>query len=636
MADTGSARRKRSLRLPVLAAAVLALFFLHVWTQVDPRLIHHRQQPVYLLGWEFFAEHLDRPGGLVEYAWAFLTQLHWVGWPGAAVLAALAGCAVLLTHALLAKMGRRADVLPVVPVVCLAVLANRYEHPMTTSIGFVAALATTNLYVWTAPRRLGPRVLLFVVLAMVLYYAAGGPMLLYAALAAIHELLAVGRESPTKGRRLVGLAYLAVGAAVPWAASAWLFIIPPLEAFARHLPSVMVWDIASLAAAVCLYAFLLPAAVWAAWPRKAADVQEAAPKGGVGRALACLRRTALGWATASLTLVAVGAAATWASSDGRERSLLYLDYCVAHGRWEETLAEARRLQTLNANTLQGVARALYHTGRLLEETFAFSHRMSRQVPPALHLFYEDVKFDRISDTLLAFGRVNEAEHIAHEALEMMGEQPPVLKRLVLVNVLKGKPEAAKRFLGVLDKTLWHREWAAQCRRKLDADPSLSTDARIRHVRHLMPTADRIVPVDSEEAYLYLLQANPSNQMAFEYLMLHYLLTRRLDRVIDHLGRIRHFNYSRLPRHLEEAILHHINKTKGRRPIDLHGHRIRPETVQQYQAFRVLLRTHRHDPARARDALKDEFGHTYWFFYLFAGTPFGQTPPPPIQQEGADE
>lgn len=634
MADTGSAQRRGRFRFPVLAAAALALFFVQVWTQVDPRLIHHRQHPVYLLGWEFFVGHLDGPGRPAEYARALLAQLHWLGWPGAVLLTLLVGGVVLLTRALLAGMGRRADVLPVVPVVFLTVLTNQYEHPMTTTIGLLAALAAANAYVWVTPRHLWLRTLLFVVLATALHYAAAGPMLLFAVVAAIHALLAVGRRNPTVGSRLVGVAYLAVGAAVPWAASAWLFIVAPAEAFTRHLPFMAARDIVSLAAAICLYAFFPAAAVWAAWPRKAADAEPAGPKGAVGRALALGRRTVLGWATASVTLLAVWTVLALGTLNGRERSLLYLDYHVAHGRWEDVLAEAARIQTSNSNTVQGITLALCHTGQLLEEMFSYPLGMDREAPPALRAFYEDVKYDRVSESLLALGRVNEAEHIAHEALEIMGEQPTILKRLAVINVVKGEPAAARRFLGVLDKTLWHREWAGRWRSKLDADPSLSTEPRIRHLRRLMPTADRIAPATSEEACLYLLQADPGNRMAFERLMLHYLLKRQPSRLVENLGRIRHVTYPHLPRLLEEAVLIHVQQNRIRR-VNLYGHAVRPETLRRHQEFLRRRQRHTDDPEGAWNALKDDFGNTYWFFYVFGCTPVGRSGPPLARKEGPD-
>jgi hypothetical protein len=110
----------------------VGILFAQVWLRVDPRLIFPRQGPVFLTGWAFFGQHLDRPGGLTEYAAAFLSQLHALGWPGAAVLAAMAAAIALAGWAVFRRLGRRGEILAAVPVVLLMVLATRYDHPMTT------------------------------------------------------------------------------------------------------------------------------------------------------------------------------------------------------------------------------------------------------------------------------------------------------------------------------------------------------------------------------------------------------------------------------------------------------------------------------------------------------------------------
>ena len=64
-----------------------------------------------------------------------------------------------------------------------------------------------------------------------------------------------------------------------------------------------------------------------------------------------------------------------------------------------------------------------------------------------------------SDILFDLGRINESEHMAYEALEFYGDRPRILKRLVYINVIKGEPEAARRFLALLERSLLHRRWA---------------------------------------------------------------------------------------------------------------------------------------------------------------------------------
>ena len=84
-----------------VGAALSALFYLHLLLRIDPRLIHHQQRPVFLTGTAFLRTFLGRPGGLVEYVTAFLTELcqnRWLG-PAAITLAVLLMC--LATRALL-------------------------------------------------------------------------------------------------------------------------------------------------------------------------------------------------------------------------------------------------------------------------------------------------------------------------------------------------------------------------------------------------------------------------------------------------------------------------------------------------------------------------------------------------------
>lgn len=620
MARTQAVHRSNRLGFTALAVVMLALFFVHVQTQVGPPFIHHRQGPVYRTPWQFFAEHLDRPGGLVEYAGAFLTEFHALGWPGAAVLTGLAGCILLATRALLTRFGRRTGALAVVPVLFLLVLANQYEHPVTTGLGLLAALVTANVYVWAAPRPTGLRAGVFLVLASALYVAAAGPMLLFAALAAEYELLGVGREEPAPRERLAGLAYLAVGTALPYLGAACVYVVDPLEAFTRHLPFMASQDMVAFAAAVGLYAFFPVAAAWAAIRPRAVD----RPRG---------RHAALWRWTAGVLLLAAAAMLALGTLDGRERSLLAFDYFVASGRWDDALAEARGLRAWNDNTQHGITRALYRTGRLLDEAFAYPVGTEGNTPPALRAFYDATTYDRSSQTLLEFGRVNEAEHMACEALEVQGELPPIIERLVVIHLLKGQSEAARRFLAVLDQTLWHRDRARRYRQALEADPALAADPDIRYLRSLMPRADRVVGPGGDEDLRLLLQTNPRNHMAFEYLMLHHLLRRQSDLVIADLGNIRAFNYAQLPRHIEEAVLDYVQSRRVRQ-VNLAGHRVRPETLRRHEAFLARLLAHKGDPAGAWNALKDDFGDTYWFYGTFGCTAFGRAGPPTPQREGA--
>jgi hypothetical protein len=219
------------------------------------------------------------------------------------------------------------------------------------------------------------------------------------------------------------------------------------------------------------------------------------------------------------------------------------------------------------------------------------------------------------DILFDLGRINESEHMAYEALEMLGERPGTLKRLVYLHVIKGEPDAARRFLAVLERSLLHRGWASECLRQLEADPTLAGVPEVASRRELMLKQDDTGKLDLETMLGQLLHRNPKNRMAFEYLTAYYLLTRQIDKVIANLHRFDDFGQTRLPRYCEEAILVYRN-VAGPRAIALPVREIRPETERRSAEFVRAAARFQGDPNAAFAALHRDFGDTYFFFYVF--------------------
>ena len=162
----------------------------------------------------------------------------------------------------------------------------------------------------------------------------------------------------------------------------------------------------------------------------------------------------------------------------------------------------------------------------------------------------------------------------------------------------------------------HRRWARRLRRELDADPALSGMAAIASRRELTVTRDSICDVASLERMLVgLLEQEPRNRMAFEYLMAHYLLTRQLDKLAAHLHRLDDFDYPRIPRHCEEGLAIYL-ATTGSEDFDLGQREIDPETWRRFEQFMLVEREARGDVSAAFAALYPEFGDSYFFCYVF--------------------
>jgi hypothetical protein len=67
------------------------LCFLYVWLRIEPALGYARSSPLFFLNRSFFNQHLNRPGGLVDYGAAFLAQFDYSDLAGALMFTIL-GC----------------------------------------------------------------------------------------------------------------------------------------------------------------------------------------------------------------------------------------------------------------------------------------------------------------------------------------------------------------------------------------------------------------------------------------------------------------------------------------------------------------------------------------------------------------
>ncbi len=314
---------------------------------------------------------------------------------------------------------------------------------------------------------------------------------------------------------------------------------------------------------------------------------------------------------AATAFVLAGAAGVWLGFDPQRSAAERLEFYGDKKDYQRVLSLARQLHRLQPEAEVRLHLALYHAGQLGENLFTFRNQTVWEVFPSLGYGLSACRPQ--AQMHLELGQLGEAEHFAHEALEWEGDRPDVLKLLAQVNILKDRPQAARVFLNVLAQVPFQGAWARQWLKKLAdypvwrGDDSLA-DLTTRLVKTDMPHND----VAAAPLLRQLLHSNPRNQMAFEYLMAHYLLSLDLDRFAEHLKDLDEFGYVRIPRHYEEAIL--LFQKLRQSSVDL-SRRIRPETQARFQRFseamdRGALRT-----PEGRLRLEPEFGDTFWYYYF---------------------
>jgi hypothetical protein len=591
----------------VQSGAFLVLIFSLARWQIEPPLQYHAQAPIFFTDSAFFKEFLRYPGGPSQYLALFLQQLYMHPSLGALVTTLLAWGVCGLTGKMLT--GAKASAITAAPWLLagfILLMQTQYGFPwMEFVLGLMAALAGVVLYRmadgWHPWKRAG----LFLLLALAVHFVAAGALLCFALWCVLAELF---RVQSWRWRCGLGLAFAAVGALLPLLTSRTIFLVPTAQAYWLWLPRYerfqQSWPAAALLAYVSLW---LLALYWAQSQRPGVlrRKKDAQPRS--------MHASRAAWSAGFVWTVVI--AGFFLMRDPQTKLRLEVDYYSERGQWDAVLALGPRVRNPDSAIISDINRALAATGQLTQEMFAYPQDQVFNFWLHLHEGVDAERLMKASDLLFDLGQINRAERMAGEALELNGYRPAVLQRLALINVLKEEPNAARLFLNRLARTLTHRDWARRCLLELDLDPTLTQNDQLNSLRPLMLRKDYVGNFGTEELLLQLLEQNPQNRMAFEYLIAHYLLTAQLGKVIQFVGQMRPLGFQSIPRHCEEAILLHEMLTKDQ-TINLHGYTIQPETIAGFKRFNDRMREYRGDMSQAMPGMKDEFGKTFWFYYVF--------------------
>lgn len=629
-----------------------SLFFVYLWVKVDLRLIYSAGTltnfPVFYKGWAFFLQCLSQPGGLVDYASAFFSQLFYFSWAGALVVTLQAWVMGRCTGYVLARTDTPgARWLRFAPPALVLVTYVRYSYHFPTTMAFLVSLLLACLDIGLVSKLEGKTqgrssatgsallsLVVFVVVSIAAYAATAGAYWLFVALCVLYESL-------RRQRWPLGLGYVLLAVLISYTEGLVLFGASALDAYSHLLP--VSWETRgwptrerTIAVVYALY-LLLPVTIvlWRVLRMSARALSRLKPpsrspavsKGRKGparrwskRIVASVRRLAnmpvLRWTVKSAALLAIAGVIVLGLHDVERQTLLGIHYYACRQMWPEVLETARSHPTTHLAATNAVDRALYHTGRLGYDLFSFSQHPNallrtgdRQVLVYWHKF----------DTFIDLGLMNLAEKNLAECMATIDAHPFILKRLALVNLVKGRTGAARVYLGALTKTLFHAPWARDYIARLRSDPNLTSDARVGHLRAVRIDQDYTAGFFAREKMLEaLLEGNRQNRMAFEYLMTWYLLTRQLDKFISHIERLNDFDYPEVPRLYQEAMCIYMYGT--RQPLRLPGRTLDPDIRRQIEDFSRIYNSHGRDKRAALPELAGRYGNSYFFYHIYGFVP----------------
>lgn len=555
---------------PGLFALAAFLFF---WLAYPYHVYNQEQFQLFQFSWRYLAETLAVPGGLADWCGRFLTQFFYFSSAGSLILALLL-VAIQGTTAALTKspspIGYALTFIP--PVLLLLFFCDADAMPGT----LVAVLL--SLLCALAVLRIRPTLLrnsVAVVATALLYFLLGPLSVLFivAFLARERKLL-----SGLLMAAVFALCIVCLHKTMGYPYYRLLYGIDYYR-FHHHMPA-WPWIAAAAEALVLAFApiFQRPGKAW--------------------------ERTG-----AFIAVMVLGVLGVFLCYDSEKETYLKYDFLTRRFQWNAILAEARKDNPQKPYEMASVNLALVKTGNA-HRMFDFYQNGTDGLLPE---YTNDFMHPLIpSEAYFQLGMVNASQRYSFEAQELIPDfQKSVraYKRLAETNLINRNYKVAEKYLKTLEKTLFYRDWArsrmAMCGNEaaIDADPGYGYLRSVRlHDRDFLFNRQAM-----ESMLAYLVQENPSNHMALEYLLAWDLLDKNLKGFVNfcpfegYTGGV--------PRCYQEAFL--LDFADTTQSLDNVPAFIDRDVVT---SFSIFMREH--GSGTSAQTLANRFGNTYWYYYFY--------------------
>ncbi len=565
----------------VTGIALYFFFFLFI----KPQLYFTAQEPIFFFDKYFFKEFLAYPGGMLEYLAALLSQLYYFPMLGSATLALIFIVTLYAIRQTLKMMLNDEPPLFVYFSLILLIAAHtNYNHLLVIDLSFLTALAGASLYM-AVPSRIG-RISFILLFGPLLYYMAGSVLLIFSLYILTYEVLRM--------RDILLLVLIPVLAfVVPFVSGSGLFLIRLKQAFLFPAFDANLFNLAFF-----LYVSI-PVCVLCAIVNKQLDI---------------IKNNLVWNGSQAVLFLALLFSIPALTQNKVEKSLWHFTFLGRTEQWNKLLHLCDKPFARNQQIVSLINRALCHTGQLGSKMLYYTPDIDLE---SLFLM-DDTRMSTAlirSDLYFDLGHFNESRHWAHEALSISGETVWNLQRLALLYLLYDQKAAAQIYLNKLKKSIPLRKWAQQHEHLAKENVSIKADPMIAELLSKKVDEDFLSFVNDPLPDLEkLLQANPNNKCAADYLMAVLLINKKIVRIVQLLPHFKQLDP--LPRHYQEALIFYKVQAKDS-DIRLSDYHLEKESFDRFQAFQTAFQKYRTTPTAAQqNVLASSFSDTFWYYVLF--------------------
>jgi hypothetical protein len=316
------------------------------------------------------------------------------------------------------------------------------------------------------------------------------------------------------------------------------------------------------------------------------------------------------WVTAQfLIIIGIAYASIYSTFDTVVRDRKFVSYYGAEREWTKLFKTVESLKEYDVFVNFEYNKALANAGKLAENVLNYP-----QLAGSQGLFLDgsvssDVPFI-CSDQYYDLGFINESTHWTFEAQTIFPNSPRLMKRLVQLHLVKGQYKIAEKFLNRLSKNMLYQDWVDEHRKFLQDTNLITKDPDFAWKRKCQPLGNFTAGNYKEKLYK-LMESNPQNKMAWEYLVCSYVLDSDLGTFERLVRENKDLKYNPLPKSWDEAMmLFFYVKQVAPGSEDV---KFTLETQKKFMSFLKAMQPFGNDWQSLRQSLRNEFGTTYWYY-----------------------
>ncbi len=581
--------RFADVALSILFGLGVFLFFGYFYRY---HLIYQEQFQLFLFTPGYLAETTGKPGGLAEYIGRFITQFYVNPWLGGAIIAVLLLIVQRQVLFISLKFGNKPTYLPITFIPSLfyfLLLCN--EHIMPAGmVALVITLAAVQFYLTI--QHTGFRMLYVLCMIPMLYGLAGGIVMIFIVLCIAVEIRK-NEISRTQQLTFAGVCVLCSIFSVLFA-KAWLVQYPLFRLWTGigyyRFQMIFPFTLALL----WIMVVLIPLVFW--------FLPEVKQLNKIFRLIGIQ----------VVILIFVTSYGISMTADWKKEEIMQYDFFVRTQQWDKIIGMADRKPPMSPLSVSYLNLALCKEGLMAERMF---HYFQNGPEGLLPTFVKDFTMPMMAgEVYYHLGFVNTAQRYAFEAMEAIPDYQKssrAVKRLAETNLINGEYAAAKKYLNLLQRTLYYKKWADMVMDYLGDEDKIASVPEWTELRKYRTKTNFLFSEQEKDMMLgVLLQQDFTNRKAYEYLMAYCLLTKDLKHFASYYPLGKSIGYQHIPRSYQEALIYIWGLTN----VDLSTipYPISEEVKLQVKHYGKIYTANQH----AEPLLKKDFSNTYWYYLHF--------------------